>query len=64
MVSYYQTLRKERKFNILDSELIFRGKQVLSYTNQLHSENVQWKGCSNYSYRSLKPAITKLLMLL
>lgn len=32
MLSYYQTLRQERKFSLLDSELVFRGKQVILHT--------------------------------
>lgn len=53
-LSYYQILRQKRKFSILDSELVFRGKQVFLYTNQRCSKNAQWKGCSNYHYWSLK----------
>lgn len=48
MLSYYQTLRQERKLNVLDSELTFKDKEVLLYTNRQHSKKVQWKGCSNY----------------
>lgn len=33
MLSYYKTLRQERKLSILDSELVFRGKQVILFTS-------------------------------
>lgn len=46
MLSYYQTLKQKRKSSILDSELVFGGKQVLLYANQKCSKNAQWQGCS------------------